>query len=180
LKFFLSEAGIYVLHSENILFSGESLVITGQYAETARVTQSLEYLDGLRAQVLSYCKRWPLFRKALVEFLSNYQQNGGKVAIYGAGARICSLINFTGIGSYIECIVDDQLEKQGKYMPGSRLPILPSEALEQQNITLCLLAVNTENEEKVIAKHSAWQQRGGKFFSVYPPSDKLLPIWHKL
>ncbi len=77
----------------------------------------------------------------------------------------------------MDCIVDDQLEKQGKIVPGSKLPIVPSVELEKRSIDLCLLGVNTECEDKVIAKHPGYVKRGGKFVSVLPPSDRLPEFW---
>ena len=99
------------------------------------------------------------------------------MAVYGAGARVNSLINFVGLGSYIEFIVDDQLEKQGLYVPGSNLPILSGDALEKYSIDLCLLAVNTESDEKAISKHPEFIKQGGKFESVLPPSELLPHFW---
>jgi hypothetical protein len=55
---------------------------------------------------------------------------------------------------------------------------MTSDILYTQKIDICLLAVNTENEEKVINRHSKWIQQGGLFWSVFPPSDRLLPMWN--
>ena len=54
---------------------------------------------------------------------------------------------------------------------------MSSDILNTQKIDICLLAVNTENEEKVIRRHLSWEENGGKFYSVFPPSDRLLPVW---
>ena len=93
---------------------------------------------------------------------------------------MCSLVNFSGIGPYVEFVVDDQVQKQNLFMPGSRLPILSSDMLEKHGIDLCLLAVNTECEEKVIEKHHSFLQRGGNFYSILPPSDRLPSFWKQL
>jgi hypothetical protein len=65
-------------------------------------------------------------------------------------------------------------------MPGSRLPVLPGDALRERAINLCLLAVNAENEEKVISKHRTYLEQGGQFVSVHPPSHRLPPFWSKV
>jgi hypothetical protein len=82
-----------------------------------------------------------------------------------------------GLEKYIECFVDDQPEKQGKYMPGSQLPILSAKALYERGIDVCLLGVNFECEDKVIAKHREFLNKGGVFFSVLPPSTRLPVFW---
>ena len=76
--------------------------------------------------------------------------------------------------------VDDQPQKQGKYMPGSGLPVLSSDALREGSVNLCLLAVNAENEEKVVGKHQAYLEQGGEFVSVHPPSGRLPAFWTPL
>jgi len=65
-------------------------------------------------------------------------------------------------------------------MPGSGLPIIPSEALHEESVDLCLLAVNAEIEEKVIARHPDFSKNGGIFLSILPPSPRILPIWDSL
>lgn len=178
LTHFLSTIGIEVIYSEKILFSSESLVVVGKYVGDSVLDKQPEYRDDLRKKVFRYRDNWPVFRNAFIEYLRCHKKKGDKIAIYGAGVRLCSLINFIGFGPYIEFIVDDQPEKQGKYMPGSKLPILPSTALEEHFIDLCLLAVNSECEDKVIAKHPDFIKRGGSFFSVLPPSDNLPYFWN--
>ncbi len=180
LSLFLSKAGIRVIHSETTLFSGDALTVVGRYEEDSPNEPSLDYMKILRPKVLNYRDKWPAFRNSFVQYLHEHKEKGGKVAVYGAGARVCSLINFTGLVPYIEFIVDDQLEKQGKYMPGSRLPILPSDELEKHSIDLCLLAVNTECEDRVINKHAAFRKKDGTFVSVLPPSNRLPSFWNSM
>ena len=99
--------------------------------------------------------------------------------LYGAGCRACSLVNFTGIGPFLTCAVDDQVEKQDRFIPGARLPIRPSSQLYDSGADLCLLAVNSENEDAVIRRHARFEAAGGTFASVHPPSSRLLPVWNE-
>ena len=175
LRYFLGLAGVELVHEEVILFSGEGIFVIGR--KVANISSSLGYVDELRRQNVEYAAHWPLFRRALGEFLSSQKTAGKKIAVYGAGSRAFCLINFANIAGSIDLIVDDQMEKQNKFMPGGRLPIVPSDALYSRAIDICLLAVNTENEDKVIQKHAEWVQKGGTFWSILPPSDRLLPVW---
>lgn len=176
---FLSSAGIRIIHSEKVNFSGSALIVIGEYngRPLTPIVAVADYINQAREQARQYADYWPGFRKRFIEYLIKYGKDGGKVAIYGAGSRACSLINFIGLAAYIEFIVDDQPEKQGKYMPGSKLPILPSEALNEQGIGLCLLAVNSECEDAVIAKHAEFIKRGGVFVSMLAPSKRLPAFW---
>jgi SAM-dependent methyltransferase len=175
LRYLLSLSNIEIIHHEILLFSGEGIFVIGQKTES--VTPYLDYLPKLRKQNIDYAAYWPVFRLKIAEYLQLQRQVGKKLAVYGAGARAFCLINFAGLVSYIDVILDDQPEKQGKFMPGGRLPIVSSEILYTQGIDICLLAVNTENEDKVIGRHAKWVERGGQFWSVFPPSDRLLPVW---
>lgn len=177
LSAFMASAGVRITHTETFNFSGEALIMLGEYVGTASQPQLENSLPQLRAQAISYKERWPVFRNELIEYLAK-QRNGGKhVAIYGAGCRAASIINFAGLAPYLDFVVDDQPEKQGLYMPGARLPIMPGDTLPERDVSLCLLAVNAENEEKVIAKHQEFRERGGRFASLHPPSNRLLPVW---
>lgn len=175
LRFFLSLADVEIIHEEVIRFSGESIFVVGR--KVNNVCNELDYVLELKNKNAKYAADWPMFRDALREFLLSQKEAGKKIAVYGAGARVFCLINFAGIASSIDVIVDDQLEKQGKFMPGGKIPIVSSETLYSLGIDICLLGVNTESEDKVIAKHSEWVQNGGIFWSVLPPSDRLLPLW---
>jgi SAM-dependent methyltransferase len=176
---FFDSAGIEMLHSETATFSGEILIVLGKYSGKPSVATESAPTAELRSRAFAYRDRWPGFCGMLIQFLQEQRKAGRKVAIYGAGCRACCLINYTSIAPHVEFVVDDQAEKQGKYMPGSRLPILPSDALRERSINLCLLAVNAENEEKVIGKHKAYLERGGQFASVHPPSHRLPPFWSR-
>ncbi len=177
---FLADAGVRLIHKETANFSGEALIIVGQCGGTVSSIPFRDCSKELREMAIAYRDRWPVFRKAFGQFLHNLQTAGEKVVVYGAGSRACSLINFAGLSPYIEFVLDDQPEKQGKYMPGSRLAILPGETLETHFVDLCLLAVNAENEEKLIAKHQTYEKKGGRFASIHPPSDRLLSLWREI
>ena len=176
LKRFLFDAGVRVIHSETAVFSGEALIVLGEYVKPSKSKSFVEELETLRSKALAFRNRWPNLREEFIGFLKNYKEHGRKVAIYGAGCRACSLVNYTGIAPYLELCLDDQAEKQGKYLPGARIPILSGDELERRSIDLCLLAVNAENEEAVIARHLKFQENGGKFASIHPPSKRLLPF----
>jgi len=177
---FFDSAGIQMAHHETALFSGEILIAFGRYHGGAGSPQFSGPSSELRSKALAYRDRWPGFRQELIRFLEEERKAGKKAAIYGAGCRACCLINYTGVASYLEFAVDDQPQKQGKYMPGSGLPVLSSDALREGSVNLCLLAVNAENEEKVVGKHQAYLEQGGEFVSVHPPSGRLPPFWTPL
>ncbi len=172
---FLADTGVEVLHNETAVFSGDILIVLGRYTGS-RVNTPATPTEG-RAKVFAYRDRWPGFRAAFHEYLAAERAAGRKIAVYGAGCRSCCLINYAGLRPHLAFALDDQPEKQGKFMPGSRLPVMPSDALVNEGIGLCLLAVNAENEEKVINRHPAFVARRGQFVSMHPPSPRLPAFW---
>ncbi|MBC8232340.1 methyltransferase domain-containing protein [bacterium] len=115
-------------------------------------------------------------RHTLSRFFSEYRENQGKVAMFGAGHLACMFINLMELKDYIEFIVDDDSNKKGLFMPGSRLPIYGSDALIQENINLCLTSLSPESEEKVIQKNQAFLDQEGKFASIFPASQHALQV----
>lgn len=173
---FLNDVGVEVTHVETAMFSGQILIAFGTYTGQRVAPKPAVVVDS-RAKAFAYRDRWPKFRTALHGYLGAEAKGGRKIALYGAGCRSSCLINYTGTATHFAFAVDDQPEKQGKFMPGARLAVRPSKALLQEDVGLCLLAVNAENEEKVIARHAEFVRRGGRFVSVHPPSPRLPAFW---
>ena len=175
LKAFLAEAGVTVDHWETAVFSGESLIVIGRQSDS-ETGSATEYVPRLRSDAMAYADQWPRFRQSLLDTLESHRDSGGKVGLYGAGCRAATIVNLAGLAPCIEVVFDDQPEKQNRYMPGSRLPIVSGDKLMSTDVDLCLLAVNAESESKVIDRHSDYRERGGVFASILPPSDRLLPV----
>ena len=69
-----------------------------------------------------------------MSFLLKAKAEGKTVCGYGAAAKGNTLINFAGIRpDLISCVADKALSKQGKFMPGSRIPIVTPEQLDASN-----------------------------------------------
>ena len=107
-------------------------------------------------------------------FLADYRRRGGSVAMLGAGHLGCAFINFLELKDHLAFIVDDNPHKQGLFLPGSRLPIRGSGALVESEVRLCLLGLNPGAEEKVVARHRRYADRGGQFLSIFPGSPRAL------
>ena len=122
----------------------------------------------------AYAKGVAPKRQRLKRFLSEYRHTQGKIAMFGAGHVATMFINLMQLKEEIEFIVDDSPNKNGLFMPGSRLPIHDSKALMKAKIKLCLMSLSPESEEKVIQKKRAFISNGGKFSSILPASKYAL------
>jgi hypothetical protein len=66
----------------------------------------------------------------LVKFLITAKEEGKSVCAFGAAAKGNTFINFSGIRpDLISSVADSNPAKQGKFMPGSRIPIVSEEVL---------------------------------------------------
>ena len=76
----------------------------------------------------------------------------------------------------MSCFVDNQVEKQGLYVPGCNLKINPWDRKYANNHTV-ILGVNTENEYKVIHRNKLNKQN---VYSSMPPSANLPMFWKNM
>lgn len=108
---------------------------TGQQACSARVDELLQreaqagmlgadYYAGFQAKT-------DQVKNDFLAFLLEAKRQGKTTAAYGAAAKGNTLMNYAGIRSdLIPFVVDRNLAKQGKYMPGSRIPIMDENQLK--------------------------------------------------
>jgi hypothetical protein len=69
-------------------------------------------------------------RNELIAFLREQKSSGRKVGAYGAAAKGNTLLNFAGVDSeLLPYVADRSPGKQGKYLPGSRIPIVDEQHL---------------------------------------------------
>jgi SAM-dependent methyltransferase len=126
-------------------------------------------IAGLAADYGAAVRR---FESGLRSRLTAERRRGAEIALYGVGVRGCCTVNGLDLSGLIDYAVDDQPERQGKFMPGCRLPIRPSAALaEGRGPLVCLLAVNNENEDKVAARVLAAVDRPVMFVTLCSPKD---------
>ncbi len=123
-----------------------------------------------------FAAEFPQRSTRLRTFLADFKQRTGPVAMFGAGHLACTYLYLHGLQEVVEFVADDNPHKQGMFMPGSRLPILGSSALLECGVKLCLLSVNPESEEKVIARQKSFLDRGGMMASIFPASRHALKL----
>ncbi len=124
----------------------------------------------------SYSCAFDFSKNKICNYLKTFTESGKKVVVFGAGHIASTFINIMGIQDYIEFVVDDDVNKKGLCMPGSKLEIKGSDLLLKDNIDLCLLTLNPDSESKVIEKNKKFINCGGKFASVFTMSKNALEI----
>jgi hypothetical protein len=77
---------------------------------------------------------------ALREWLSAHAANGDRLAAYGAAAKGNTLLNAAHVeASEILVVADGSAEKQGKFLPGTRIPVVAPDALAAAGATDVLI-----------------------------------------
>lgn len=106
--------------------------------------------------------------RSLVETIDRLRASGKRVAAYGAAAKGATLLNYARIGSdRLDFVADRSTYKQGRYMPGVRLPIVaPSALVERMPDYVLLLTWNFADE--ILAQQAEYRARGGKFIIPVP------------
>ncbi len=139
-----SSGGLNIFDVEEHPTHGGSLRVfaqrsdTGQHPRSTSVDELLEreahagmlstdYYTGFQANV-------DQVKNDFLAFLLEARRQGKTVAAYGAAAKGNTLMNYAGIRpDLISFVVDRNPAKQGKYMPGSRIPIVGEERLQGTN-----------------------------------------------
>ncbi|MGE5623062.1 MAG: methyltransferase domain-containing protein [Bacillota bacterium] len=173
-----SSNGLDIFDVERLDTHGGSLRVLAQRANTGsrprspRVAEMLEEeravgmtTRGFYAGLQINAER---VKNDLVAYLIEAKRQGLKVAAYGAAAKGNTLINFSGIRSdLLPYVADRNPAKQGKFMPGSRIPIVDEAHLKAERPDLVLvLPWNLRNE--VTAQLGYIREWGGKFVTAIP------------
>jgi SAM-dependent methyltransferase len=112
-------------------------------------------------------------KRALLTFLIDARRARRTVAAYGAPAKGNTLLNYCGIRTdFIDYTVDRSEHKQGKFLPGSRIPIYPPERLaETRPHYVLILPWNLRDE--ISAQLSYVAQWGGRLVVPIPRVEVL-------
>jgi SAM-dependent methyltransferase len=107
-------------------------------------------------------------RTELNELLQGLKERKARIVGYGAAAKGTIMLNYVGIGQEtLDFVVDRNTHKQGRYIPGVRLPIAaPERVLAEQPDYVLILPWNFKDE--IMAQQAEYRRRGGKFIVPVP------------
>jgi SAM-dependent methyltransferase len=176
------KAGLRVFDVEELTTHGGSLRIYGGHAEDERSQEKAI------ANVLAEEERWGLqsltayrtfqqqadqAKDDLLTFLIEQKRTGKKIAAYGAAAKGNTILNYAGIKpDLIPYVSDAAPSKQGKFLPGSRIPIVSEDRIrEKQPDFIVILPWNIK--EEVMAQLTYVREWGGRFVTAIPKLELL-------
>ncbi|HJK18360.1 MAG TPA: SAM-dependent methyltransferase, partial [Methanocorpusculum sp.] len=118
---------------------------------------------------VSFQKQVETIRSAFLAFLLQAKAEGKTVVGYGAAAKGNTLLNYCGIkgNQTIAAVADASPHKQGRYLPGSHIPVIsPEKIKELQPDYLIIFPWNLRDE--IIQQNSYIREWEGKFVTVIP------------
>jgi len=166
--------GLFLNEVKRLPIHGGSLRLYVEKVE--RVGESVRHLLGVEAEervdridfYRDFAQRVEHLKTELLVLLGGLRGDGRSIAAYGAAAKGATLINYIGIGTdLVDFVVDRNVHKQGKYMPGQHIPIFgPEQLLEAQPDYVLLLAWNFATE--IMEQQAEYARRGGRFVVPVP------------
>ena len=172
-----NSVGLRIWNVEELATHGGSLRVYGCHDVDSRETKNsvaeiLKEEGDLGLQSLKVYEAFQVradkIKDNLLGFLLEQKRLGKKVVAYGAAAKGNTLLNYSGVKpDLLSCVFDAAIAKQGKYMPGSHIPILaPAELAALEPAYLLILPWNIASE--VIKQNAALAKSGVRFVTAVP------------
>jgi 2-polyprenyl-3-methyl-5-hydroxy-6-metoxy-1,4-benzoquinol methylase len=157
---------LYLCHSENS---------RGPSTERVAQIKKCELDAGILAlgTYSRFADRVRQAKLALLDFLINAKKAGKSIVGYGAPAKGNTLLNYCGVGKdLIEYTVDVSPHKQGRFLPGSRIPIFhPDKIRLTRPDFVLILPWNLRHEvQESLSEIREW---GGRFVVPIPTAEVL-------
>lgn len=173
----MSANGLSVFDVEELPTHGGSLRVFAQRVDGVRDTGPAveamlerERTAGMsgEAYYAGFQDRADRIKDEFVRFLIDTKAGGKTVAAYGAAAKGNTLMNYAGIRpDLLPWVVDRAEAKCGKFMPGSRVPIVHEEAIKKQRPDfIVILPWNLRSE--VMEQLGYIREWGGQFVTAVP------------
>ncbi len=140
----------------------KSAAVHDLLAHEAKVgVNTLPYYQGFQAKA-------DTVKNELLAYLLTAKAKGLKVAAYGAAAKGNTLLNYAGVHADLLAYVADRAEsKQGKFLPGSRIPIVGEEHLKNDRPDRVLI-LPWNLKEEVTQQLGYVRDWGGRFVCAVP------------
>lgn len=108
------------------------------------------------------------FRQRARSLVGELKASGARIAAYGAAAKGTIMLNYLGLGaSVIDYAVDKNPVKQGRFIPGARVPIVGPDRLEQDTPD-CLIILPWNLRDEILRQQEAYLEQGGRIIVPIP------------
>ncbi len=152
---------IYARHVEDATKPVSARAAALRRREIDAGLQRLETYQGFGEQVKET-------KRKLLEFLIAARRAGKTVAGYGAPGKGNTLLNYCGIRSdFVDFTVDRSPYKQGKFLPGTHIPIHPPEKIKEARPDYVLI-LPWNFKDEIVRQMAYIRDWGGKFVVPIP------------
>ncbi|HET9641862.1 MAG TPA: class I SAM-dependent methyltransferase [Burkholderiaceae bacterium] len=170
--------GLRVFDVQELPTQGGSLRVFAQRADTGphRVGRAVEAMLVREREAGMTSLSWyqgfqskaERVKDDLLRFLLDIRGSGKRIGAYGAAAKGNTLLNFAGVRpDLLPFVVDRAPAKQGKYMPGSRIPILTEDALKAARPDYVLL-LPWNLKDELLQQLAYAREWGARFVTAVP------------
>jgi len=179
----LSAHGLTVFDVEELWTHGGSLRVYVRPAEDASRPLSSRVHDLRRREIESGLERAETYarfeeqvrqtKRRLLSLLIGLKEQGKRIAGYGAPGKGNTLLNYCGVGpDFLDFTVDRNPYKQGKFLPGTHVPIYSPERLDQEKPDyIFILPWNFKDE--IVAQLAHARSWGARFIVPIPRPEVL-------
>lgn len=152
---------VFATHTENSAYVQSSAMQELLLKEKTAGMTTIAYYGSFQRQIEKT-------KNALLQFLLEQKAKGKSIAAYGAAAKGNTFLNLCGVKpDMIDFCVDKASSKQGKFMPGSHIPVFAPEKLEQEKPDFVLI-LPWNIKDEVMHEHRYVKNWGGRFAVAIP------------
>jgi hypothetical protein len=176
-------AGLRVFDVEELSTHGGSLRVYGCHSDDPRHTigSVKKVLEDESENSLQSLDVFAEFQRAaekikddLLAFLIEQKRLGKQVIAYGAAAKGNTLLNFAGLRpDLLPVVIDAARSKQGKFLPGSHLPIYAIDDLDVSTCDIILILPWNISSEVTYQIRKRYPLKGFLFIIAIPTLKKL-------
>jgi len=169
---FLNDVRRLPIHGGSLRLYVEPVENVGDAVKTMLDEERRLGMDEI-AYYQSFAERVRAVVTGLRELVESLRNDGRTVAAYGAAAKGAIMLNAAGLGAgLIDFVVDRNVHKQGRYMPGVDVPILaPDELAARRPDYAIILPWNFRDE--IVTQQTAYTDAGGRFIVPIPTPTVL-------
>jgi SAM-dependent methyltransferase len=175
--------GLAVFDVEEIPTHGGSLRVYSQKKESGHYPISTRFINLLEREARAGIKTVGYYtgfqskaekiKDELLNFLLQAKKEHKKIAAYGAAAKGNTLFNYAGIRrDLVSYVVDSNPSKQGKYLPGSHIPILSEESIHKDKPEY-VLVLPWNLRDEIMKQLSYIREWNGQFVIAVPKLEIL-------
>ena len=147
---FFNQFSVKIFRAEKVDTHGGSLRIYIKKDKTTKIEKSVK--DLLKSEeeygikdfktYQNFAKKVYKIRNNVIKNIKKLKEGDKKIIGYGSPAKATTALNFFGINNEIDFIVEDNKLKQGKFIPGVKIPINNKSSIKDKNNTILVLAWN--------------------------------------